>query len=64
MILRRLSPTYRKKLLVEGDTHTEAVRKGQKYFPNSTSYRNIKLLCAKLFFCKKYELYLLSFLNN
>ena len=50
MILRGLSQTYRKKLLVEGDTHIEAVRKGQKYFTNSTSYRNIKLRCVKLFF--------------
>ena len=58
-----------KKLLVEGDSHIEAVRKGRKYFTNSTSYRNIRLLCVKLFklqnkFCKKYKLYLLSFLNN
>ena len=30
-----------KKLLLEGDTHIEAVRKGQKYFTNSTSYRKI-----------------------
>ena len=31
----------RKKLLVEGDTHIEAMRKGQKYFANSTSYGKI-----------------------
>ena len=28
-------------LLLEGDTHIEAVGKGQKYFTNSTSYRKI-----------------------
>ena len=39
--LRAIHDIARKKLLVEGDTHIEAVRKGQKYFTNSTSYRKI-----------------------
>ena len=39
-ILHRLSPRYRKKTSFEM-RHIEAVREGQKYFTNSTSYRKI-----------------------
>ena len=34
-------PDTEKKLLLKGDTYIEAVREGQKYFTNSTSYRKI-----------------------
>ena len=40
-IYARFMILHGKKLLVEGDTHIEAVGKGQKYFRNSTSYRKI-----------------------
>ena len=40
-IYARFMILHGKKLLVEGDTHIEAVGKGQKYFTNSTSYRKI-----------------------